>query len=56
VIPRILNDLALGSLDQEEATTVANWLVAASDEELPARAVDRAVRIAEPATVRAKAG
>ena len=45
-IPRILTDLAEGRLDDEEATTVADWLATASDEEPPAGAVDRAVRIA----------
>jgi hypothetical protein len=55
-MPRILTDLADGSLNEEEAATVAAWLVTVSDEEPPAWVVNRAMHIAKPASVRAKAG
>ena len=46
-MPCILGELADGSLDGEEMTTVASWLLAISDQELSAWVVNRAVRIAE---------
>jgi len=54
-IPRIMHDLAEGDLSEEEAATVARWLVAAGDEEPSTEVVKRAASIAEP-THRAKAG
>ncbi len=54
-IPRIMHDLAEGDLSDEEAATVARWLVAARDEEPSTEVVKRAASIAE-LTLRAKAG
>jgi hypothetical protein len=45
VMPRILADLADGSLDDEDANAVAAWLLATADEEPPSWMVNRAVRI-----------
>jgi len=45
-MPRILVDLADGVLDDDEAGSVADWLVATADEVPPTWVVNRAVRIA----------
>src|SRR4051812_48063861 len=45
-MPRILIELADGNLGAEAANAVADWLLAAADEEPPSWAVNRAVRIA----------
>jgi hypothetical protein len=44
-MPRILADLADGLLSDAEATAVADWLLATTDEEAPIWLVNRAVRI-----------
>ena len=44
-MPRILADLADGNLSDSEATAVADWLLATTDEEAPIWLVNRAVRI-----------
>jgi hypothetical protein len=45
-MPRILADLADGVLSDREATSVADWLLATADEDVPPWVVNRAVRIA----------
>src|SRR5881398_3400519 len=45
-MPRILADLADGVLDDDDANSVADWLVATADEAPPTWVVNRAVRIA----------
>jgi hypothetical protein len=45
-MPRILADLADGALGDEEASAVADWLLATADEPPPGWVVNRAVRIA----------
>jgi hypothetical protein len=51
-MPRILADLADGKIGDEDANTVANWLLATADEEPPGWVVNRAVRIAGQAVGR----
>ena len=45
-MPRILADLADGTLSDDEANAVADWLMATAEEEPPGWVVNRAVRIA----------
>src|SRR5256714_6408296 len=45
-MPRILADLADGTLDDDEANAVADWLLATADEAPPSWVVNRAVRVA----------
>jgi hypothetical protein len=45
-MPRILADLADGNLSDEEANSVADWLMSTADDEPPGWVVNRAVRIA----------
>lgn len=45
-MPRILEDLADGLLTDSDATAVADWLLATTDEAAPSWVVNRAVRIA----------
>jgi hypothetical protein len=44
-MPRILSDLADGSLSDAEADAVVDWLLASSNEQPPSWVVNRAIRI-----------
>ena len=45
-MPRILDELAEGALNDQEVTAVADWLLATAEEEAPPWLVNRAARIA----------